>query len=137
MTFWKTKEFKALQDAWYRRLESLGFQDAERSIGHEMRLKKLASHSAYRDADELTIESKTQYFNILSEKINEAEFLSEVDRLVMTWYCDGMNIKHICIELDKLGMKRGRDTIRWTIRKYEMRWGMKQYTPRQLHIREK
>lgn len=136
MTFWKTKEFKALQDAWYKRLEGLGFQDAEKTVGGEVVLKQNSSN-AYRGADPDLIELKEKYFNLLTEKVQDAEFRSEVDRLIMTWHAEGMLIKYICEELDDMGMWRARDTVRYTIRKYEMAWGIKAWTPRQLHKKVK
>lgn len=48
MTYWKTREFKNLQQAWYQRLEAEGFQDAEELVGNEMRIKE-RSTSAMRD----------------------------------------------------------------------------------------
>lgn len=132
MTFWKSKDFKALQNEWYQRLEELGFQDAEQSIGGDLVLKQRSDHP-YKGIDQFSREMKEMYFAILAQKVHEAEFRNEVDCLIMTWHAEGANIKSILQELTRLGKTRGRDTIRWTIRKYEMAWGLKTYTPSQLH----
>lgn len=132
MTFWKTKGFKALQDEWYQRLEALGFHDAECMVGEEFVLRQNAAHP-YKGLDQLSRDMKEMYFAILSQKIQEAEFKTEIDCLIMTWHAEGSNIKSIIDDLERAGKKRSRKTIRSTIRKYEMAWGIKNYTLMQLN----
>ncbi len=132
MTFWKTQHFKALQKAWYRRLEDEGFADAEEMIAGELVLKQTAQH-CYRGTDEITRESKEGYFRLMASLVQEAEFTSEVDKIILTRYAEGKKIKVILEELTSMGKRRCRGTIRYKIRTYEMRWGMREYTPQQLN----
>lgn len=132
MTFWRSKTFRDLQKVWYERLSEDGFKDHEKLVGDEMALRQTA-YKAYRGAEELEIETKSMYYSLLSERIISASFSSDVDRLILTWYAEGEKIKIICEELEKLGERRCRGTVRFTIRKYEMAWGMKEYTLKQLN----
>lgn len=131
MTFWKTEHFKKLQQAWYQRLERDGFQDAEEIVGDELVLRQRAAHP-YRNDDDLMREVKEDYYRILSQKVQGVVFRSEVDRLILTRYCEGKKIKLICEELRAKGTPRFRHAIRFTVRKYEALWGLRHYTPRQL-----
>lgn len=132
MTFWKRPEFKALQEAWYQRLDATGFQDAEELIGFECVLRQTAHH-AYRGTDDLMRDTKADYYHLVSQKVQETDFGSAVDRLILTRHAEGKKHVHICAELALLGLRRNRKTVRFRIRIYEMQWGLKTYTARQLN----
>lgn len=134
MTFWKSPKFKALQEAWYQRLAASGFQDVEEMIGFDMVLRQTAHH-AYRGTDDLMRDSKADYYHLVSQKVQETEFESDVDKLILTRHAEGKKHVHICRELELLGLARNRKTIRYRIRIYEMQWGLRTYTPRQLNRR--
>jgi hypothetical protein len=135
LSFWKTPSFKALQRAWYARLEKEGFRDAEEQIGGEFVLKQIAAHP-YRGMDHLAIQTKEAYYRLLGLQIQNGEFANEVDRLIVTMFAEGHKIKRIHEALVKQGTQRSRGTIRFTIRKYEMKWGLREYTPKQLNKKE-
>lgn len=132
MTFWESKSFKALQRAWYQRLKDEGFEDAEELIGTKLVLRQSAAHP-YRGQDHMGIQIKEAYYHFLSQQIETAEFENDVDKLILIRHAEGRKICHIVAELEELGMGRARDTVRFRIRVYEMKWGIKQYTPKQLH----
>ncbi len=134
MTFWKTPEFQELQQAWYQRLADSGFQDAEILVRGELLLRQSAEHP-YRDADELIRESKDDYYYLVSQKVQETQFPNDVDRIILTRHAEGLKQVQICRELEMLGMRRYKKTIRFRIRIYEMQWGLRTYTPRQLNRR--
>lgn len=133
MTFWKTKEFMGIQQEWYRALEKHGFIDAEKKIGGEMELKQSAS-APYRHIKRLLdIQTKEDYYTRIAQNVHEAKFRNKVDQHIMVLHSLGYRIKDICAELVLIGEKRCRDTIRYVIRRYEMAWGMRIYTRRQLN----
>ncbi len=133
MIYWKSSSFKALQKAWYQLLKDAGFQDAEKNIGDEMELKQHAAYPLRHLKSDLDRQSKEEYFNLLSQNIQDTEFVNEVDETVLVLYSDGKKIKEICAYLNEIGEQRCRAAIRFIIRRYEMKWGMKTYTPRQLN----
>lgn len=131
MTYWKTPNFKELQKAWYERLAGEGFRDAEKIIGDELELQQSAAHPC-RHYSQLRKQIKEAYYNLLSQYVEMAEFKTETDKLILTWYAEGMRIKCIREELHKIGRSKDRGTIRFTIRKYEVAWGMRSYLPNQI-----
>lgn len=131
MSYWNSPTFKSLQRTWYRRLEADGFQDAEEMIGSELMLRQSATHP-YRHTDELGIETKEAYYNFLSQQASEFQFHNDIDRVILTMFAEGAKIKRISEALEKRGQPRCRWTIRYRIRAYEMKWGLREYTPRQL-----
>ncbi len=134
MRFWKTAAFKDLQAEWYSRLKATGFEDAEEMVGDDMRLKQTAEH-VYRGLDELRITNKEAYYAFVSQKVQETVFQSDVDRLILVRHAEGRRIKHICEELVDMGKGRCRETIRFKIRIYQMKWGIRKFTPKQLNQR--
>ncbi len=132
MAFWKTEHFIALQKAWYQRLKDSGFDDQEEFAADDLVLKQRSYH-AYRGTTELTRVSKESYFNMLGQFSQSTIFKNDVDRLIMTLYAEGRNIKAICQELEIRGQSRDRSTIRFRIRLYEMKWGIRSYKPKSLH----
>ncbi len=134
MPFWKTHSFKALQAEWYARLKAYGFEDAEEIVGDEMKLKQTAEH-VYRGLEELQITNKEAYYAFVSQKVQETVFQSDVDRLILLRHAEGRRIKHICEELVDMGKGRCRETIRFKIRIYQMKWGIRKFTPKQLNRR--
>ncbi len=132
MTYWKTQHFKAMQNAWYAKLKVEGFEDIEEIVGGELVLRQSATHP-YRGLDELRITSKETYYRLLGQKIETSTFNTEVDRLILTCFAIGTKIKDIIRILEREGKGRCRGTIRFTIRKYEMAWGLREYTPQQLN----
>lgn len=132
MTFWKSQTFKALQNHWYKRLEQKGFVDAEKVIGDDLVLKQTAT-AVYKDAHEVARKGKDAYFYIMAQHMHEENFKDDIDRYIMLWHVEGKKIKDICKYLEWLGTDRCRNTICFTIRKYEMKWGIRKYTPKQLN----
>ncbi len=121
-----------MQQDWYAKLAEGGFEDAEELIGGELMLKQIAGH-AYRDADDVQIECKESYFRLLSGNVKQERFRSKTDRIILLLRSDGAKIQQIVDTLMFLGKRRCRASIRFIIRKYEMRWGMRQYSPKQLN----
>lgn len=135
MTFWRSPTFKALQKDWYQRLANEGFEDAEELIGEEMTLRQSAAHPL-RHSSELGIITKEAYYRFLGQNIQEFTFSSEVDKIILTLFAEGAKIRKIGEELAKVGEARCRGTIRYTIRKYEMVWGLRAYSLKQLNRKQ-
>lgn len=132
LSYWKNQHFKALQAAWYKRLSDDGFEDAEEIIGDDLELSKNVynTHWWINETDRI---AREEYYDQLSHRVREFDFISIVDELILTWFADGKRIKDIVIDLRDMGKTRCRQTIMFTIRRYEMLWGMKKYTARQLN----
>ncbi len=44
MSYWQRPHFRAMQRAWYAKLEAAGFEDVEELIAGEMVLRQTAAH---------------------------------------------------------------------------------------------
>lgn len=133
MAYWKTQHFKALQAQWYERLRDSGFSDAEEIVGDDLRLRQNSdAHRRYL-RDSVRVDCKADYYYVVSQHVHETEFDTEIDEIILTLYADGKNAKEICAELRIRGKCRNRNTIRYRIRHYEVQWGLRQWTPRQLN----
>lgn len=139
MTYWESQKFKAMQEAWYKRLESEGFQDAEELKNGQLILKQSAAHPYRWAKTEGERQCKEDYYRAIADCAQRSSFSSLTDRLIMTWHAEGKSQKAIRENLYWLGFKKWRNaiicrhTIRFTIRKYEMAWGIRQYTAKQLN----
>lgn len=136
MKKWNTlPAFKALQDEWYGKLKEIGFNDIEREYKGEIFLKEWASN-AYRagKVHSETVEEKTEYYRLLSGQFSDEQaFEDDSDRLIMEKTCDGWTIAEISRELKERGWeKHNRDTIRYIRRRYETKWGIRQWPPEQM-----
>ena len=127
MKYWETDEFKALQSDWYARLESSGFKDEESYY------LKRTQFRLDDNKDPIRRKAKEEYFHVLFEIAMEAEYKSETDFLVLTWHAVGWKIKEIVEELERRGLRRCRTAVRFIIRRYEMKWGIRTYSRQQLN----
>lgn len=121
-----------MQEAWYAKLKESGFEDAEEMIAGEMVLKQVAEH-VYRGAEPEVISAKEDYFRILRDNVRRCVFRSKTDRIILLLRADGAKMNQIADTLMLLGKRRCRMTVRMTIRKYEMEWGIRKYSPKQLN----
>lgn len=147
--FWRSSQFESLNQEWEKKLKESGFQDVEKKVGREKVLKQ-SSDYAYRrrEATEIVRDAKLTYFTLLSQWISaEKEFfdpqltltfnpqfeIQNADRLIMERTAEGKTIREISRELKSLGMhKFNRDTIRYIRRRYENKWGIKNWKPEQM-----
>ncbi len=129
--FWRSNQFRQLNNEWSEILKNTGFQDAEKEIAGE-RVLKQSSDYAYRRSEtvEVVRENKLTYFSLLSEHIaKNPRFDDDSDCLIMTLTAEGHTIREISDELQLKGMrKHNRDTIRYVRRRYEDKWGIKTWT---------
>lgn len=117
-----------MQKAWYERLKSEGFQDEEKLCGEEMVLKKFNQQVI----ECITSGNKEEYYIVLRQKVQEEAFDKSADEIIMSWHADGKMIREICAELERRGDGRCRVTVRYTIRKYVSRWGIRKFSPDKL-----
>jgi hypothetical protein len=143
MTYWESAFFKKLQAAWYKKLADSGFVDAEELVRGEMELRQTAAPQSFRDSTAIQVCAKAEYYQVLGELVELHDFDSHVDRTILTMFAEGAKIRAICEALSggipslKARRRRCRGTIRYTIRKYEMAWGLREYSRRQLNQRER
>jgi hypothetical protein len=123
-------EFLELQQQWYERLKLFGFNDIESNHNGRFYLK---SHISIQSLDE----ERKQYFESIRSKISDetTSYRSNLDKIVMQNHAEGSKIKDICQELSRNGLNRDRRAVRIIIRRYEMAWGIRYYTRKELDRR--
>jgi hypothetical protein len=134
VTYWKTPEFKSLQQAWYQRLADAGFSDIEELVGEDLEMRQMcpSTHYCFRRTDEDDRYLTSDYYTLLAAKIDETQFRSEVHKIILTSYVSGKKASEICEELKQRGTPRHRHAIRFIVRRYEAKWQIREWSPTQL-----
>lgn len=130
-------EFIQLQKEWYQKLRESGFEDIERFDGQEQLVLIQAAYPLRAERDEFLRNCKAEYFRsmALAARDQDTVYRNEVDKYIIERYVDGANIKTIVLELKDRKMPRDRNSVRFIIRRYEMQWGLRHYSYKQLHIK--
>lgn len=129
--YWQTPKLKKLENLWYAKLKQEGFVDAEKTVGKDRVLVQNAPN-AYRQASQVQRENKAEYYRLLTTHGNEERFRDKTEERVMLKRALGFNIKEICEELKTTGDRCHRQTVRFIIRFYEHKWGIREWTKDQL-----
>lgn len=130
LVYWKTKKFKDLQGEWYEKLKSFGFKDLEYQSNDTIIGFK-------SDESDVQREAKREYYSALAQYIKEyaPEFDDSIDYFVMYKFSIGYKNVQIRKELSAMGISRHKKTIMYIRRKYESRWGLREWKPEQLRSR--
>lgn len=146
--FWRTKEFKNLEDIWNEKLKDSGFLDHESDKG---KIKKNGTENNYLASDQLLREVKEEYHSQIGYFANNTDVLNgekdlslfvyacfpnELEKLVMVRHSEGATIKEIVEEIHVHGLTRDRKTIRYIIRRWQMKWGIKSWSLRQMNLKK-
>lgn len=135
MEFWRSRNFRQLAKTWNQKLEEVGFIDSEIDLKGDRSLRQRATN-AYRQASELERESRLGYYRLLGYLANNEQFQNALEELVMQRHADGASIKEIVNEVKQSGLSRDRKTIRHIIRRWQMKWGVKTWSLRQMNLKK-
>jgi hypothetical protein len=82
---------------------------------------------------------KEEYYRLISQYVSSETtvFRSEVDQYILTRHAEGAKHSAIVSELEARGISKHRHSIRFIIRRYEMAWGIKKYSDKQLNKKVK
>lgn len=131
-----TKAFKDLQTKWYEKLKESGFEDCEKGDS----LKKRSSNS-YRQTHETPREIKLEYYLEIGSHLHDMFLLDQFslfnycNELIMHLHSEGFTISEIVRKLSSLGISKERKTIRYTIRRHQKEWGIKNWSLKQLRLK--
>lgn len=128
MAYWERPDFIAMQRDWYARLAQDGFVDVEVFQPYGRRHR----HDLPRRVLALIAHERRVYHRFLAERLETALFAKPSDQIIMRMRSEGARINEICAKLEALGMPKHRHQVRFRIRIYEMKWGLRTYTPRQI-----
>lgn len=129
MEFWRTKRFKELSKEWNQKLIESGFVEIEFENKNGSRsLIRTRANRRFQRSDPISREAILNYFLAVSHRVNSESFPSEVDSMVMIRHSEGATIKEIVDELALNGIRKDRKIIRFIIRRYQMKWGIKDWS---------
>lgn len=148
--FWRKKSFKQQSDVWEKILKNSGFIDAEVGLKDDRVLKQNAPNS-YRQATQLERESREEYFSIIGHFVNNTNILNgekdlplfeyacfpnEVEKYVLHRHSEGATIQEIVKEMSINGVSKHRKTVRYIIRRWEMKWGIRFWSLKEMNLKK-
>jgi hypothetical protein len=136
MAFWRTKKFKELNEHWNGILKNSGFVDSEVETKGGMSLKQ-RSTNAYRQASSLERDSRLEYYLYVGHKAQNTHFDNALEELILKMHAGGSLIKEIADEIKNRNDSLDRRTIRFIIRRWQMRWGIRRWNHRQVGLKKK
>lgn len=107
-----SKEFKKLQNTWYKKLEKDGFDDLERRgvpdewIRHGGRIRVTDANFSYEK-----MESQTDYYRIVGFFLHDHTFENEFQKQIWTYHAEGISIRDMVNLFEKNGIDTYRDKI--------------------------
>lgn len=133
MKFYQTKKFKETERDWNKKLEESGFEDIEKEVGGEKKLKNYSSGICkHENTKREIIEARREYYDKLNECFQKELFL---EYEIISSYVHGKKRAEIHRELIASGHQVEYETVRFIIRRYEYKWGIKNYTLKQMNLR--
>lgn len=133
--FWRTKNFKNTYKEWNRKLQLSGFKDIEAELKGDRVLRQRATN-CYRQATQLERESRLEYFCFVGHLVHTTIFESELEKDVMFKHSEGLTIKEIVDDIKHKGISRDRKTIRYIIRRWQMKWGIRTWNLKQMNLKK-
>lgn len=98
MSKFQTKEFKALEAKWYKKLKSKGFEDIEQD---EDNLKVWINDYFPQRYDLSRFDAKQEYYRLAGQFTFEHPFESPLDRRMWELHAEGVSLRSIVTELNK------------------------------------
>lgn len=129
MKYYQTKQFRELEGAWEGKLKESGFEDIEKRVGSKKVMKNHNDHASHYHK---RLEEKAEYYRILNECFLREIF---VDHKIMRDFVAGRKRAEIFRELLAMGHSIEYETVRFIVRRYEYRWGIKHYTPKEMNLK--
>lgn len=104
------KNFKALQDKWYKKLEEEGFEDIEKTNGTLLRVDLPDNIQKFYTRD--VYDLKEYYYRCATHFVHSHEFINEVEKAIWELHSDGLSIRNITKKLHSQQVfKSGKKTV--------------------------
>lgn len=112
-----SKQFKKLQDKWYKKLAEEGFEDIEQDEFYLKRASNLhfllRSQNKNLDFEDviLRVTHREQYFRLAEHFLYEHKFVDALDRIIWEEHANGISHRTTVENLKKSGVKISRTTV--------------------------
>lgn len=109
-----SKEFLALQDKWYKKLEKQGFDEIEQPNGM---LKAWHSYTFMRQDDESVHAgpARQEYYRLAGQFLHDHDFDNAIEKKAWELHCDGLSIEDIAESIGRTPRKN--KTFKKTVNK--------------------
>lgn len=134
--FWRKKTFKVLLTTWNKKLELSGFEDIEEERKGDKTLKQSAV-SRFNRWDKWERDSRLEYYSFLGYLINNTIFPNELEKFIMFKHAEGATITEIVRDAKACGLSVFRKTVMHIIRRWQMKWGIGFWSPKQMNLKVK
>lgn len=104
----KSKEFKALQAHWDKKLKQDGFHDIEQADGLLKQWDNLWFHT---HTNPILYEAKAEYYRQAEHFLHSHQFDTTTEKIVWQLHSEGFGYREISKALRELGIKRNKDTV--------------------------
>ncbi len=113
----KSKEFKDLQNVWYKKLAASGFNDLEdeKEFLKKHSLSALIQHTSGRLE---YVAVKQEYYRLASHFLHDYHFPDAITKYIWKSHSEGLSMREISIRLKKdFNVSKGKTLIHTTIKK--------------------
>lgn len=123
-----SKEFKALQAKWDKKLKDRGFDDIEQRDGN---LKVWSSFFFKKRHNPILFEAKEEYYRAAGKFLYDHKWTSKKDRTIWELHCQGKSARVIVKEMKSRHFRINKPMVHQIINKYvaEMNKQWKLKTP--------
>lgn len=132
--FYETEKFKRLENEWYEKLSSEGFQDVEKRVGEALELRQFSGKPYYQNSDCQRF-AKEKYFELIRECWELENFHNQMHAWIMQKIAEGQTAAEVYRELRLNKTKITYRTVRYLVRRYEHKWRIRIYTWREMKLR--
>ena len=129
------EDVQGTSNQWNCILKDADFIDCETTDISGERVLKQRATNAYRQADELERDTRLQYYSLLGHLAHNTKFDSQIEQLIMIRHSEGAEIKEIVEEIKLTGSYRCRKMVLFIIRRWQMRWGVKTWSLKEMNLR--
>jgi hypothetical protein len=110
----KSKEFLKLQEKWYKKLKSDGFEDIEQDEEH---LTVWHTHLFNQNYDDVKFQAKEDYYRAAGHFLHDYPFKNKKERLIWQLHSEGISIRHIVKKLKSLSFNAYRREVHEVVMK--------------------
>ena len=111
----KSKEFKVLEDLWYAKLKSDGFEDIEYRSGHVKWDASAKFSEAGAEAMAPYYKSKEEYYRLAGHFLHDHVFEDKLDKDIWTMHAEGMSLREISKALKDRGIQKATTQVKLTV----------------------
>lgn len=114
----KTKQFKELENRWYKKLLEKGFKDIEQRDSKGKSLDRLKTGPLENVVNLYSVEQfqiKEEYYRVAGQFLHEHKFKTNTEKLIWKHHSDGVSIRNIIKFLKKKGVTAYKDLVQGII----------------------